>query len=110
MNMKTETIDAVGRTGQLVTQSAAAFTGWAWLTSNEFYGFIGALVALGGLWITFYYKRKADRRMEEEHALRMKERQQRLDLMLATANPFAGIRGSTTDADTDLGKLEESRV
>lgn len=107
--IKTETIEAVGRTGQIVTQSAAAVTGFAWLTSNEFYGFIGAVVALGGLWVTFYYKRKADRRMEEEHVLRMKERQQRLDLMLATGHPFAGV-GREAPGDTDLGKLEEANA
>lgn len=104
--LKTETIEAVGRSSQIVTQSAAAVTGLAWLTSNEFYGFIGAVVALGGLGVTWYYKRKADRRMEEEHALRMKERQQRLDLMLATGHPFAGV-GREVPGDTDLGKLEE---
>lgn len=106
MNMKTETVEAVGRTSQIVTQSAAAFTGWAWLTSNEFYGFVGALGVVLGFWVTLHYKRKANKRMEEAHAARMRREELVLTLMRATGRPF--VIGA--ESDTDLGKLEELNV
>lgn len=108
MNMKTETVEAVGNASYRVTQGAAAVTGLSWLTSNEFYGFVGALVALGGLWVTWYYKRKADRRMEEEHVACMRREELRLALMRATGDPFAGARHDPVD--TDHGKLEDANA
>lgn len=106
--LKTETIEAVGRSSQIVTQSAAAVTGLAWLTSNEFYGFIGAVVALGGLGVTWYYKRKADRRMEEEHALRMERERLKVKIMRTTGIELPSSLDG--DRDTDLGKLEEANA
>ena len=69
--MKTETIEQVGGAANKVTLAGAGMTGWGWLASNEFLGLVGALVAVGGLVVTWYYKREANRRQAREHALRM---------------------------------------
>ena len=48
--------------------------------------------------VTWYYKREANRRLIAEHALRVQERQIRIDLMRAT--------GRAMPHDTDMAKLE----
>ncbi len=85
--MKTETIEQVGGAANKVTLAGAGMTGWGWLASNEFLGLVGALVAVGGLVVTWYYKREANRRHAREHELRM-------ELLRRGRRP-----------DTDLGEL-----
>lgn len=85
--MKTETIEQVGGAANKVTLAGAGMTGWGWLASNEFLGLMGALVAVGGLVVTWYYKREANNRHADEHRLRM-----------------ARLRRGM-DSDTDLGEL-----
>ncbi|WP_010465723.1 holin [Acidovorax radicis] len=85
--MKTETIEQVGGAANKVTLAGAGMTGWGWLASNEFLGLVGALVAVGGLVVTWYYKREANKRHADEHRLRM-----------------ARLRRGM-DSDTDLGEL-----
>jgi len=85
--MKTETLEALGAAGNKTTIAAGATTLWAWFTSNEFLGLAGLAVGVGGLLVTWHYKRQANQRQEAEHELRM----QRLR------------RGM--DSDTDLGTL-----
>jgi hypothetical protein len=62
-------------------------TGGGWLASNEFLGLVGALVAVGGLVVTWYYKREANKRLIEEHKWRVVRLRRGLD------------------SDTDLGEL-----
>ena len=69
--MKSETIDTLSATGTKTIVTGVSMTGWGWFTSNEFFGLIGAAVAVAGLAITWYYKHKADRRHMHEHELRM---------------------------------------
>lgn len=85
--MKTETIEQVGGAANKVTLAGAGISGWGWLASNEFLGLVGALVAIGGLVVTWYYKREANKRHAAEHQLRM-----------------ARLRRGM-DGDTDLGTL-----
>lgn len=42
------------------------------LTSHDMIGLLGLAVAVGGFLLSWYYKRKADRRDELEHAARMR--------------------------------------
>ncbi len=46
-------------------------TGVGWFLSNEFFGLVGAVVAVGGLVLAWYYKREANRRQLVEHELRV---------------------------------------
>lgn len=85
--MKTETIEQVGGAANKVTLAGAGLSGWGWLASNESLGLVGALVAIGGLVVTWYYKREANKRHAAEHQLRM-----------------ARLRRGM-DSDTDLGTL-----
>ena len=69
--MKSETLDTLSATGTKTIVTGVSMTGWGWFTSNEFFGLIGAAVAVAGLAITWYYKHKANKRHEREHELRM---------------------------------------
>ena len=73
--MKSETVDAIDVTmaavGTKATYTGIGVSGLGWFLSNEFFGLIGAAVAVAGLAITWYYKHKANKRHEREHELRM---------------------------------------
>lgn len=85
--MRNETIEALGATGSKTIVTGAGLTSFGWLTSNEFLGLVGAIVAVAGLVITWYYKREANRRHAREHELRM-----------------ARLRRGMDYSDTDLGE------
>ncbi|MDH0423446.1 holin [Delftia tsuruhatensis] len=97
--MKTETLDSIGAAGNKVTIAGAGLSGAGYITASEFAAIVGALVALAGVAITWYYKREANRRLVAEHALRQQERQIRIDLMRATRQPVPH--------DTNMGALED---
>ena len=110
--MKTETFEALGGAGGKATVAGAGLTGWGWIVSNEFFGLMGVVIALVGLLMQLYYKRKADVRVAkefalraEEHAARQAERQMRIELMRATGRPIAA---PPDEPDTDMGHLMES--
>lgn len=67
--MKSEaTIEAtMAAAGQKTTMAGASATGAAWVFSNEFLGLMGLLVAIGGLLVNIYFKRKEDARQQELH-------------------------------------------
>lgn len=100
--MKTETIEALGEAGNKTTIAGAGLTGWGWLTSNEFLGVAGLLVAIGGVVVAWYYKRKADRRHAAYIAARdLREAQEsslRMALMRASGRPI--------EPDTDMGAVD----
>ena len=98
--MKTETLESIGAVGNKVSVFGVGLSGAGWLTTSEFAAIVGAVVAVGGLVITWYYKREANRRLAIEHAMRQQERQMRIDLMRATQRPV--------HHETDLGELEAS--
>ena len=80
--MKSEAIDlTLAAAGSKVTYGGAAVTGIGWLLSNQFFGLMGLVITLFGVGITWYYKRKANHRMEQEFALRCEEIKLRTELM-----------------------------
>lgn len=83
-SMKTETLDAIGTTGVKVSVVGAVGSGWGALSVNELAAVIGAIVAIGGLVITWYYKREAARLRRAEHAGREQERLLRMEMMRRT--------------------------
>lgn len=99
--MKPETLDSIGAAGTKMSIVGAGTAGAGWLTASEFAAIVGALVAIAGLIITWYYKRKANQRLEAEHLLRQQERQMRMDLMHATGRPHTAC-----DTPTDFNALE----
>lgn len=87
--MRQETIDAAAAgLGSKATYGGAAVSGLGWFLSNEFFGLMGVLVAIIGLYVNIHFKRKANERAEREHELRV-------------ARLKRGLDGAT-----DLGKLE----
>lgn len=86
--MKTETLDAIGTTGVKVSVVGAVGSGWGALSVNELAAIVGAVVAIGGLLITWYYKREAARLRRAEHAGREQERLLRMELMRKTGVPL----------------------
>jgi len=79
--MKTETFHTIAAAAHKTTYAGAAGGFWGWLTSNATLGLIGTLIALLGLAINTYYRRKADRRASQESALRQQESQLRISLL-----------------------------
>ena len=53
------------------TYAGAGTSVLGWLLSSEFTVIVGIVVAVAGLAVNWYYKAKADRRQQDEHALRM---------------------------------------
>lgn len=96
--MKTETLESLGAAGNKATIVGGSVAGAGWLTASEFAAIVGALVAVAGLVITWYYKREANRRLVAEHNLRQQERQIRIDMMRATGHPVPH--------DSDMTPLE----
>ena len=82
MGMKSEAIDlTIAAAGSKVTYAGAGVGGLGWLFSSEFVGVIGVLIALAGVCVNWYYKRKASLRMEKESQLKQEETKVRIDLM-----------------------------
>lgn len=99
--MKTETIEALATAGSRTTVGGATIGAIGAFISSNMVGVGGLFIALLGVIVNIHFRRKADKRMQVEHDLRIKERMMRMDLMRITGIP---LRDSGTD--TDLGKLE----
>lgn len=82
--MKTETLDAIGTTGVKVSVVGAVGSGWGALSVSELAAIVGAIVAIGGLVVTWYYKREAARLRRAEQAGRDQERLLRMAMMRKT--------------------------
>lgn len=100
--MKNETLDTMNAVGAKATVAGAGLTGWGYVMSNEFAGFLGVLIALAGLLISWYFSVKRDRRAAMDHAARMAERQMRIDLMRSTGRPIM------TPTESDLTSLDDA--
>lgn len=109
--MNIESLETVGTVANRTTLGGGLVAMWAWLTSNEVLGLLGAIAALGGLAVTWYYKREASKREQAESALRqererlrIQEQQMRIDLMRATGHPVSHM--SEPSDDSGLVPLE----
>ena len=79
--MKVETaIEAANAAaiGSKTTLAGSATAGVGWATSSAFFGWVGVIIALLGLGVTYYFRRKEhelrlrdDARKEAEHLARM---------------------------------------
>ena len=96
--MKTETLDSIGAAGTKVSILGAGTAGAGLLSASELAAIIGALVAIAGLVITWYYKREAALLRRAEHAGKERERELRMQLMRKSGLPVS--------CDTGLGDLE----
>ena len=99
--MRTETLESISAAGTKASIAGAGLSSFGLWTASEIAAVIGALVAVAGFVITWYYKRRANDRLEAEHLLRQQERQMRMDLMRATGQPHTAC-----DTATDMGALE----
>jgi hypothetical protein len=71
--MNPDSIDATLATiGHKTAQSGVGLTFVGWALSSEGTAAIGILMGLIGLSIQWYYRRKQDKREQEEHDARMK--------------------------------------
>ena len=73
--MQTENIEALADAGHKTAQAGGGITILSWLTSSQGGVAIGILIGVLGLLVQWYYRRKQDKREEEEHQLRMTLRQ-----------------------------------
>lgn len=85
--MKTETLETIANVSSKVTTAGATTSVIGTFLINNMVGIIGLLIALAGYLTNAHYKRKASKRHEAEHELRM-----------------ARLRRGM-DTDTDLGQL-----
>lgn len=66
------TIDAaMAAAGSKATYAGAGASVSSWLFSSEAGVFAGIVIGLAGLAVNFYFKRREDRRLQEEHDARM---------------------------------------
>jgi hypothetical protein len=76
--MKEQTVDAtIAAVGNKINAGGLGFSGFGWLTSNEFAILAGVFIALMGMLINWYYKRKELQAILEfknkEHGLHERE-------------------------------------
>jgi len=65
--------------GSKTTLAGSATAGYGWATSSAFFGWVGIVIALLGLGVNYYFRRKEhelrlrdDARSEQEHQARMR--------------------------------------
>lgn len=68
--MKVETIETLAMAGNRATGAGASMGLYGWLASSEFVGLAGVAIALLGMLVNMYYRRKADMRAHHEYLLR----------------------------------------
>lgn len=66
MTFKTETLDTIAAAGGKVSLFGGIGSAVLTFAVNNFAGLMGALIALLGFWVNLHYKRKADKRREQE--------------------------------------------
>ncbi len=70
---ETATDVAIASVASKTTYMGVGSVGFGWLMTNEAAVVGGLIVGVTGLLINWWYKRKADKREEEMHKLRIKE-------------------------------------
>lgn len=66
MTFKTETLDTIAAAGGKVSLFGGIGSAVLTFAVNNFAGLMGVLIALLGFWVNLHYKRKADKRREQE--------------------------------------------
>lgn len=100
--MENETRETMSAVSAKATVAGASLTGWGYIMSNEFAGFLGVLIALVGLLLNAYFGVRRNQRAALEHASRMAERQMRIDLMRSTQRPIMA------PTESDFASLDEA--
>lgn len=90
-------IDTMSQMGDRATIAGAGLAGLGWMSASEFAAIVGAIVALGGLIISWYYKRAANARLDAEHHARMREQALRLKLLQERHGTRSGDDLSVSD-------------
>lgn len=62
---------ALAAVGSKATYAGAGASVSGWLLSSEGAALVGILIGILGLLVNFYFKRREDRRLQEEHDARM---------------------------------------
>jgi hypothetical protein len=62
---------AIAATASKITYTGASTSAVAWVFSSEFGILFGVLIGLGGFVVNLYYKRKQDKREQDEHDKKM---------------------------------------
>lgn len=75
--MKTETLDQLAALGNRTTGAGASIGVLGVITSSQFVGLAGVVIALIGVLVNWYYKDKASRRADKEHDLKMEMMRER---------------------------------
>lgn len=101
--MKNDPLDSLNAVSAKATVAGASLTGWGYIMSNEFAGFLGVVIAAIGLLLNAYFGIQRNRRAALEHAARMAERQMRIDLMRSTQVPIMA------PMESDYAKLEDTQ-
>lgn len=104
MGLRNETIEVVSAASNKATIAGAGMTGVGFLTSSQFFGLVGIIIAIGGFLVNWYYKREANRRYaaeecrhQREEERREREHEMRMQLMRYGGKPVA--------YDAPLGEL-----
>lgn len=69
---------AAGTKALATTLTGAGALGWGGYTANDIAMFIGAVVAVVGLFLQWHYQRKRDKREQAEHQMRRLEHEARM--------------------------------
>lgn len=107
MTLKIETIDSIAAAGGKVTIFGAAGSALLTFAVNNFAGLMGVLIALLGFWVNLHYKRKADKRREQEFLIdtRLKENADRRFEEWQKHRIEMSRRGIDVPPITDFGAL-----
>lgn len=99
--MKQHMMERVSEASMKVSITAGATSAfWGWLTVERIFSLIGLLVAVGGMLISWHYKRKATAMREREAALREELLRARIEHLRM------GATAAALQSDTDPGRLE----
>lgn len=73
MSNEQTTADVVGAAlGSKTTYAGAGVTIGSWFLSNEFFGLVGVIIGMVGLFTNLYFRRKQDTREQHEYEARMR--------------------------------------
>ena len=121
MSTKTQMLEKVGDIGNKFTITSGATSAFlGWFTTEHVLSLIAAICTVIGMFVTWFYKREAARRLAQEAArraeahtlkleeqrLRNEELQARINLLGSGKWPDSRINSEFDRIETDLGHLE----